>query len=156
MTKEKRISADDERIGPLSNEHRKDIVEIALGGGAQDIELECKRGCGLLHLLDLHSGIRIVRVYQQTHRSDFGHEIAQQFQPFCTQGHRQEVAPVTFPPGRLRLTTSPVSTGSLPIANTIGMVAVAAFAASAAGIGLANSTDTCRPTRSAAIIGNRS
>src|SRR5438105_3257670 len=36
--------------------------------------------------------------------------------------------------------TRPVSTGSLPIANTIGMVAVAALAASAAGIGLAKST----------------
>ena len=35
MTEEKRIGADDERIGPLSDERRKDIVEIALGGGAQ-------------------------------------------------------------------------------------------------------------------------
>src|SRR5262245_25657459 len=38
--------------------------------------------------------------------------------------------PVTLAPGRLRLATKPNLTGSLPIAMTIGMVAVAAFAAS--------------------------
>ena len=43
---------------------------------------------------------------------------------------------MTLPPGRLRLLTSPVATGSPPIANTIGIVVVAAFAASAAGVPL--------------------
>jgi hypothetical protein len=44
----------------------------------------------------------------------------------------KEFAPVIFPPGWLRLLTSPSSTGSAPITKTIGMVAVAAFAAAAA------------------------
>jgi hypothetical protein len=39
------------------------------------------------------------------------------------------VVSVTLPPGRFRLATSPICTGSAPIPNTIGMVAVAAFAA---------------------------
>jgi hypothetical protein len=43
-------------------------------------------------------------------------------------------APVRLPPGRLRLTTRPVRTGSPPIANTIGIVCVAGFAAMAAGV----------------------
>ena len=38
-----------------------------------------------------------------------------------------------LPPGRARLGTSPTATGSLPTKNTIGIVVVAAFAASAAG-----------------------
>jgi hypothetical protein len=38
--------------------------------------------------------------------------------------------PVRFPPGRLRLATRPNATGSPPVPKTIGMVAVAAFAAS--------------------------
>src|SRR5258708_2893508 len=42
------------------------------------------------------------------------------------------VTPVTLPPGRLRLETRPRSTGSAPVANTIGMVVVAALAATAA------------------------
>src|SRR5262249_1625205 len=64
---------------------------------------------------------------------------------FAPSSTERNVAPVIFPPGRFRLTTSPVSTGSLPIANTIGMVAGAALAASAAGIGLGKSTVTRRP-----------
>ena len=40
-----------------------------------------------------------------------------------------KVMPVTLPPGRLRLATSPCWTGSLPFAKTIGMFAVADLAA---------------------------
>src|SRR5437667_45095 len=43
------------------------------------------------------------------------------------------VVPVRLPPGRLRLATSPVSTGSPPRVKTIGMVLVAALAASGDG-----------------------
>ena len=39
--------------------------------------------------------------------------------------------PVTLPPGRAKLTTRPRATGSSVTPNTIGMVAVAAFAAKA-------------------------
>src|SRR5215471_5992641 len=44
------------------------------------------------------------------------------------------VTPVRLLPGRLRLATNPASTGSIATAKTIGMVAVAAFAASAEGV----------------------
>ena len=39
--------------------------------------------------------------------------------------------PVRFPPGRERLATHPLATGSLPMVMTIGIVVVAAFAANA-------------------------
>ena len=67
MTKKKRIGANEERIGPLSDERRKDILEITLRGGAQYIEVHTKRGGGLLHLFGLHRGIRIVWVHEQTY-----------------------------------------------------------------------------------------
>ena len=41
-----------------------------------------------------------------------------------------------LPPGRLRLATNPGAIGSPPIANTIVIVVVAAFAANAAGVPL--------------------
>jgi hypothetical protein len=65
--------------------------------------------------------------------------------------------PVALPPGRLRLPTSPVSTGSVAVTKTIGMIAVAALAATAAGVlpGAAI-TATLWRTRSAANAGNRS
>ena len=40
--------------------------------------------------------------------------------------------PVMLPPGRLRLVTRPISTGSLPTENTIGIVGFARFASNAA------------------------
>jgi len=48
----------------------------------------------------------------------------------------KKLAPVTLPPGRFTLATSPCSTGSLPIAKTIGIFVVAAFAARAEGVPL--------------------
>ena len=44
------------------------------------------------------------------------------------------ITPVTLPPGRFRLATRPSLTGSPPIVKTIGIVVVAALAASAAGV----------------------
>ena len=52
------------------------------------------------------------------------------------------VTPVTLPPGRLRLATRPSRTGSLPVVKTIGIVVVAAFAASAGGVLVAAITVT--------------
>src|SRR3954470_9775880 len=43
----------------------------------------------------------------------------------------RKLTPVMFPPGRLRLATSPTSTGSTPFAKTIGIFDVAALAARA-------------------------
>src|SRR6516162_7848472 len=59
-------------------------------------------------------------------------------------------------PGRLRLATRPNATGSVPTVKTIGMVLVAAFAASDARVPLATITATRRRTRSAASAGSRS
>jgi hypothetical protein len=42
-----------------------------------------------------------------------------------------QLTPVTFPPGRLRLVTRPTLTGSAPLVKTMGIVAVAALAANA-------------------------
>src|SRR5262249_24413030 len=43
-----------------------------------------------------------------------------------------KTTPVTLPPGRLRLATKPVLTGSKPVVKTIGIVAVAALTAGTA------------------------
>ena len=66
------------------------------------------------------------------------------------------VAPVAFPLGWLRLATTPAATGSIPSWKTIGIVVVAALAASVAGMVMATITDTRRRTNSAAKAGNRS
>src|SRR5215813_15396318 len=76
------------------------------------------------------------------------------------RGHEPKInkwTPVILPPGRLRLATRPTLTGSLPETKTIGIVAVAAFAACAAGSPLAvTMTVTARRTSSTAYPANRS
>src|SRR5262249_2338664 len=65
--------------------------------------------------------------------------------------------PVRFPPGRLRLSTRPIRTGSAPCIKTIGIVLVAALAESAPFVLSSTTiTDTCRPPDSAASAGSRS
>src|SRR6516162_7382028 len=62
-----------------------------------------------------------------------------------------------MPLGRLMLATSPAATGSVPLTKTIGMVEVAALAASAgAAPPLVKMTESCFLTSSDAIASSRS
>ena len=81
--------------------------------------------------------------------------LVQQFEPlrrdlYVQLGHARDVAA-----GVAQAADETELIGSLPISNTIGIVAVAAFAASAAGVLVAAITVTWRCTRSAAIAGSR-
>ena len=57
--------------------------------------------------------------------------------------------PVMFPPGRARLSTSPLPTGSAATASTIGRVLVARLAAKPARVLSTTSTSTWRRSNSA-------
>src|SRR5262249_1881760 len=65
-------------------------------------------------------------------------------------------SPVTLPPGRARLATSPLPTGSPATENTIGIVAVACFAATISGVPEVTIISTLRRANSAAISAARS
>jgi len=62
--------------------------------------------------------------------------------------------PVTLPPGRARLATRPLATGSVADAKTIGMTDVACLAARTGGVPLVKMTSTLSRTNSAAISSN--
>ena len=64
--------------------------------------------------------------------------------------------PVTLPPGRARLATRPLPTGSSASANTIGMTDVACFAARTGAAPAVTMTSTLSRTNSAAISAKRS
>ena len=101
------------------------------------------------------SGNGIGRVDQQGERGRRRKQLVQQLEFLRSQLHVQPVTPVTLPPGRFRLATRPRRIGSVDW-NTIGMVVVAAFAASVAGVPPVTMTFTPRRTRSTAIDGSRS
>src|SRR5260370_1119277 len=65
-------------------------------------------------------------------------------------------SPVTFPPGRARLATSPVATGSAAWSSTMGIVPVAALAVSVDCVAVVTITSTFSATSSAASSGRRS
>ena len=64
--------------------------------------------------------------------------------------------PVRLPPGRARLATRPVPTGSPDTANTIGITALARFIAIESLLEVVTMTSTLRRTNSAAISATRS
>ena len=66
-----------------------------------------------------------------------------------------DVTPVTFPPGRARLATSPNSTGSEPDAVTIGIELVSCLAASVASLLAVTMISTLASISSAARLGRR-
>jgi len=64
--------------------------------------------------------------------------------------------PVILPPGRGRLATMPLPTGSPAVANTIGITDVACFAAMVGGVLCVRITSTLSRTNSSAISAKRS
>ena len=68
-------------------------------------------------------------------------------------GSTCDVNPVMLPPGRPKLVTSPLVTGSPAPMKTMGMVLVACLAARAASVGGATMTSTWSATSSAASAG---
>jgi hypothetical protein len=102
------------------------------------------------------SALRLFGLSSTAKRTAFGSSSCKNPSRLAPSSAFREVIPVTLPPGRLRLATRPNSTGSPPTPNTIGIVVVAALAASADGVlaGVAI-TATRRRTRSAANSGSR-
>jgi hypothetical protein len=64
--------------------------------------------------------------------------------------------PVTLPPGRARLVTKPLPTGSPDPTKTIGIFDVACIAAAVEGVAVVKMTSTLSRTNSAAKSANRS
>ena len=77
---------------------------------------------------------------------------------FCAICWTKLNTPVRLPPGRSRLTTSPISTGSAPMMKTIGIVVVegGCRAYSRCASERHDDVHARRATRSAAMAGNRS
>src|SRR4029453_1067447 len=90
------------------------------------------------------------------HAGDLGNGLLEQPRSLATNFGPRKVDPVTFPPGRARLATSPSFTGSCIVITTMGMVTVACFAARASAVLPATMRSTLRRTSSAARVGNRS
>ena len=73
--------------------------------------------------------IGVCRVIGQEHALEPGHQLAEDLHPLRAEVDVQISRPVMLPPGRARLCTRPILTGSLPPMKMIGICFVAACAA---------------------------
>ena len=73
----------------------------------------------------------IAGIHQERNQRGLGKELVQQLDVLVSQLAENQLTPVTFASGRLRLATSPALTGSRPLVKTIGIVDVSALATNA-------------------------
>ena len=157
---EDRIGLDQERVGslgPLADERLEGGIDLGLVARAKHLDLQrraCPAACtsfvtssapGLLGFTSSATMAALGAIWFSNPRR------------FAPSAVDSQVTPVMLPSGLARLVTRPVATGSAPLANTIEIVVVAAFAAGADAIPPpATITDTARRTRSPASAGSRS
>src|SRR5204863_3122292 len=96
------------------------------------------------------------RIQQDRDTRGRGDHLLEEFKPLVTTPRLKSDSPVMLPPGRARLATSPVPTGSAAFPMTIGITLVALLAAWSAGAPTATKISTARRTSSVARLGNRS
>ena len=129
---EGRAGADEKGVGPLAHKSRECRIDLAAAAGVEDLDLQPHGAGGRLDVSQSWTSVsRIGRIDEHGHTSRSGHQLAQEFQPLCRQLDREKIDPcqVAARPGRLA--TRPSLTGSSPTTKTIGIVVVAALAASA-------------------------
>src|SRR6516162_8385080 len=153
---EESIITDLESGGSLLGSSRKDSPDLVLAVAFDNDDLQPKAASRRLRTLDIVlQNPWDLWVHEQGDLLGCGKEFMQQLQPLWSVAIT--VTPVALPPGRLRLATSPVATGSEAVVKTIGMVWVAAIAArTPSRLPPTKITSTLRLTRSAAKAGIRS
>src|SRR5262249_53664027 len=154
---EERIGADEQCISMLLDERPKRRFQLPIVSRHGDFDPPIDGACRILDLSRLGFGSLIVWIYQHTNNGCIGPSSCSNPSRFASGTVVKRLTPVALPPGRLRLATKPILTGSPPTVNTIGIVEVAALAASAEGSPpvVARTATPCR-TRSAASAGRRS
>src|SRR6516164_3323312 len=153
LVDEECVNAHQKRARPLLNERHESRVEFIFFCGTQDMNFPKARAAACACLVSVSafglSGLLSTEIAAACGTSSCSNSIC-----LATRSALNRLTPVTLPPGRLKLATRPSLTGSPPVAKRIGMVAVAAFAASAtAGLPLATIIATRRLLIRSAIIG---
>ncbi len=147
---------DQECIGPLLRQAGKRNVDLAAVAGAEELDLPPDGRSCRLQVLGPGSAFGSFGLKSAAKRAAPGSSSCSSPSRLVPVSTLMALIPVTLPPGRLRLATRPSWTGSPPVRKTIGIVVVAALAASTdADVPGVTMTATRRRTRSAANSGSR-
>src|SRR5262249_33923744 len=148
-------------VSPRARERGKSLIDLAASAGLEHVHLPLPRAGSRLHaarhLHDTSSPLLASLGLTSTpNRVAAGTSSCRTPMRFATNSAARKLTPVTLPPGRVILATRPSATGSSASPKTIGIVEVAALAASAPGSVKTVITLARRRTKSAANSGRRS
>ena len=140
-----------DQCASLTLDHgREGCLKIGFSASCQHLQASPESVGRRFGLRCISRDVRIAGVNKQRDRLAEGSSSRRSSKRFGPRILVKTLTPVRLPPGRLKLSTRPVLTGSAPVTNTIGMVLVAAFAAADAGASRATITATPRLTSSPA------
>ena len=129
---QERAGADKQRAGPALDKGCKGGLDFAVAADIKNDELLPDRLRRGLHVFSLRLGRRVPGLTSMPIVVALGTSWRSSSSRFAPNTAAKKLTPVTLPPGRFMLATRPSLTGSPPLTNTIGIVEVAALAASAA------------------------
>src|SRR6516165_4254251 len=151
------ISDDDQSIDPRVHEGSKGHVDLRFGAGVRELETQPEDARSLLRLSRARYGIRILRVHETAYQRCLGQHLVQCFELLCRHAAEYGAYACCVATRTIDACDEAKVTGSPAIAKTMGMVVLAALAASAAaGPPTATMTAGWLRASSVASAGNRS
>src|SRR5436309_337471 len=123
--KERWLETHDKTVSPFLGDHSKRAVDVVRALNPHTDKLHSHRSGGNLRLFAKTSSAPPPAVPKMATRLSLGVISFSSSKSFPPNSPPTFVSPVTFPPGRARLATSPVATGSVLLVMTMGIVVVA-------------------------------
>ena len=134
----------------LFSRHLEHAIEVIRGSYFQGLNFYRQCLSRSLRFLEYNRWKWIGRIPEHRNAGKPGQQLLEQFQTLPPRSGAIRLMPVTLPPGRARLATSPLPSGSPEAAITIGMVEVARLAARGPSVPRPTMTSTLMRTSSAA------
>jgi hypothetical protein len=145
------VSTRDEEAAYLPLKQRRERhFDFAFGAGVDDTQFQPKHACGPLRLLDVIFGIRNRWIHQEANNHGLGSHFVEQFQPLRRSRLLEEAQAGQIAAGLVKIIGEAKFVRIGTPMNTIGIVEVAALAASPASVLDATMAMTCLLTSSAA------
>src|SRR5262249_49176057 len=153
---EKRVGSDDQRVHLVADQRRERRLDLAAVARLNDAISTLIFAAAAFRSLVMVSAFSFLGLTSSPKRLAAGS--SSRSNPSCLGANslNRKLTPVALPPGRAMLATRPRLTGSSVTLKTMGRLAVAAFAASAAGVPMATIMATWRRSSSLAMVGSRS
>ena len=152
---EERIDVNAERADSILNERGEGCLKVAIGPGLNDRQSSPSASAAACTSLVSAAAFGLIGFTRKPIEADLGSVSCSTSNCLGNRLLAKKLTPVTFPPGRLRLATSPTLMGSAPITKTVGTVVLAAFAARVTGVAPVRITAALRWIKSATSAGSR-